>query len=55
MPGIFILSRMEGLKHEEIAQQLDISVHTVQNHISSAIRKLKNELKDYLPLFLFIV
>lgn len=52
---IFILSRMEGLKHEEIARQLDISVHTVQNHISSAIRKLKNELKDYLPLLLFLV
>jgi len=52
---VFILSRMEGLKHEEIAQQLDISVNTVQNHISTALRKLKIELKDFLPLFIFII
>lgn len=52
---VFILSRMEGLKHEEIATQLNISVNTVQNHIVTAIRKLKVELKDYLPLFFFII
>lgn len=52
---IFILSRIEGLKHEEIAQQLDISVHTVQNQISTALRKLKVELKDYLPLLIFMI
>lgn len=52
---VFILSRMEGLKHEEIATQLNISVHTVQNHIVTALRKLKVELKDYLPLFIFII
>ena len=40
---VFILSRMNGLKH------------TVQNHIVTAIRKLKVELKDYLPLFIFII
>lgn len=52
---VFILSRMEGLKHEEIANRLNISVNTVQNHISVALRKLKVALKDYLPLFLFII
>lgn len=52
---IFILSRIEGLKHEEIAQQLNISVHTVQNQISTALRKLKVELKDYLPLLIFMI
>jgi RNA polymerase sigma-70 factor (ECF subfamily) len=52
---IFVLSRMEGLKHEEIAEQLNISVNTVQNHIATALRKLKIELKDYLPLFIFII
>ena len=52
---VFILSRMEGLKHEEIAHQLDISVNTVQNHISVALKKLKVELKDFLPLFIFII
>lgn len=52
---VFIMSRMNGLKHDEIATQLNISVHTVQNHIVTAIRKLKVELKDYLPLFIFII
>lgn len=52
---VFVLSRMEGMKHEEIATQLNISVNTVQNHIVTALRKLKVELKDYLPLFLFII
>ncbi len=52
---VFILSRMEGLKHEEIARQLNISVNTVQNHISTAIRKLRVELKDYLSLFSFVI
>lgn len=52
---VFRLSRLEGLKHEEIAQKMDISVNTVQNHISSALRKLKTALKDYLPLFIFII
>lgn len=52
---VFILSRMNGLKHEEIAIKLNISVHTVQNHIVAALRKLKVELRDYLPLFIFII
>jgi RNA polymerase sigma-70 factor (ECF subfamily) len=52
---VFLMSRMEGLKHEEIAEHLNISVNTVQNHITTALRKLKTELKDYLPLFIFII
>lgn len=52
---IFILSRMEGLKYKEIAKRLDISVNTVENQMSIALHKLKVELKDYLPLLLFII
>lgn len=52
---IFILSRMEGLKYKEIADKLNISTKTVENHIVVALRKLKTELKDYLPLFVFII
>lgn len=51
---IFILSRMEGLKYKEIAERLDISVNTVENQISIALKKLKVELKDYLPLLVFL-
>lgn len=52
---VFILSRMEGLKNREIAERLNISTKTVENQMTTAIRKLKVELKDYLPLFLFII
>lgn len=52
---IFILSRMEGLKYKEIAERLNISTKTVENQIITALKKLKVELKDYLPLFIFII
>lgn len=50
---IFLLSRMEGLKNREIAERLQVSVSTVENQMTIAIRKLKIELKDYLPILLF--
>lgn len=52
---IFFLSRMEGLKHKEIANRLNISSSTVENQIVIALQKLKIELKDYMPLFFFII
>lgn len=52
---VFILSRINGLKHEQIASGLNISVNTVQNHIVIALRRLKEELKDYLPLLIFVL
>ena len=45
----------EGLKYKEIAERLDISVNTVENQISIALRKLRSELKEYLPLLVFII
>ncbi|CDA75251.1 putative ECF-type RNA polymerase sigma factor [Bacteroides sp. CAG:530] len=51
---VFILSRMNGLRHDEIAERLNISVRTVQNHIVSALSKFRVELKEYLPLILFL-
>lgn len=49
---VFELSRFEGLKNREIAQRLEISEKTVENQMTKALRILKVELKDYLPLFL---
>jgi len=39
---IFLLSREEGLKHEEIAKKLNISSNTVKNHIVKALAFLKS-------------
>lgn len=44
-----------GLKYKEISEELGISVNTVENHIVTALKKLRVELKDYLPLLLFLV
>ncbi len=45
---IFELSRFQDLKHKEIAQQLNISVKTVENHIAEALKRIHIQLADYL-------
>ena len=52
---VFIKRRIEGLKYKEISEELGISVNTVENHIVTALKKLRVALKDYLPLLLFLV
>lgn len=52
---IFIKSRVEGKKYREIADELQISVNTVENQMSIALKRLRAELKDYLPLLLFLL
>ncbi|GAB7087373.1 RNA polymerase sigma-70 factor [Marinifilum fragile] len=47
---IFILSRYEQLKYREIAEHLGISVKTVENQMGKALKFLREELADYLPL-----
>jgi len=52
---IFIKSRMEGKKYREIATELNISVNTVENQMAIALKKLRIELKEYLPLLFFLI
>ena len=49
---IFILSRYEQLKYKEIAEQLGLSVKTVENQMGKALQFLRKELAEYLPLIL---
>lgn len=51
---IFIMSKLEGKKQKEIARELAISINTVETQMGIAYKKLRVELKDYLPLFLFM-
>lgn len=39
---IFLMSMRDGLKYEEIAQELGLSVNTVRNQISKALNVLKS-------------
>jgi RNA polymerase sigma-70 factor (ECF subfamily) len=41
---VFLMSREQGLKLGEIARRLDISERTVKNHISKALRFLREEI-----------
>ena len=43
---VFVLSRNEGLSNKEIAQQLNISEKTVEDHITHAIKQIKNSMKE---------
>lgn len=49
---VFQLSRFEELKYSEIAEQLNISVKTVENQIGKALKIMREQLKDYLPLLM---
>jgi RNA polymerase sigma-70 factor (ECF subfamily) len=52
---IFTLSREQGLSHKQIAEQLDISVKTVENQINLALKQIKTHLgKDIVPVLLFL-
>lgn len=52
---VMLMSRVEGLSNKEIAEKLDISLRTVENQIYRALKILKVNLKDYLPLFLYFL
>ena len=52
---IFLKCKMEGKKYREIAGEMNLSVNTIENQMSIALKKLRIELKDYLPLLVFII
>jgi len=52
---IFLLNRFEEKKYAEIAQELKISVKTVEAQISKALKTLRNHLKDYIYILLFFL
>ena len=46
--AVFVLSRIEGLKHNKIAEVLGCSQETVRVHLHRATKRLAHELGDYL-------
>jgi len=45
---VFKLSRFENLKNKEIAQELNITVKTVEKHITRALKQLRSSLVCFL-------
>ena len=49
---IYSFSRNAGLTHAEIAEKLDVSQKTIEYHIGSALRQMKEVLEKYGYVFL---
>lgn len=52
---VFLLSRRQKLKYSEIAETLQISVKTVEAHISKALKIIQNYLEQHLSLFIIFL
>ncbi|PWK16126.1 RNA polymerase sigma-70 factor (ECF subfamily) [Arcicella aurantiaca] len=52
---IFKMSRFEELKYQEIADRLRLSIKTVENQIGKALKIMRTELADYLPIILLMM
>jgi len=50
---VFVLSRFQAMSYKEIAESLDISPKTVENHISKALKTLSAALASILILLFF--
>ncbi len=51
---IFKLSRFEELKYKEIAEQLQISIKTVETQMSRALKFLRKHMSDYIKLLILL-
>lgn len=49
---IFQMSRFEELKYREIAEQLDLSIKTVENQMGKALKILRLKLADFIAFIL---
>jgi len=51
---IFIMSRFEGKRHREIAEELGIAEKTVENQIGKALKVARTELQEFLPISMML-
>ena len=53
--NVFLLGKKEGYKYKEIAIKLNISIKTVESHMTSALKKLKANIKNNSKLILLFI
>ena len=49
------MNRFQNMTYHEIAEKLNVSSKTVDYRIQQALKLLRVELKDYLPLLMALV
>ena len=52
---IFDLSRNAGMTYKEIAEELDLSVKTVENQVGLALKKLREQLNPIWDKIMFLL
>ena len=52
---VFILSRMNGLKNKEIAENLNINIKNVERHLSRAMQSFRENFSEELPIALIVL
>ncbi len=52
---IFEMSRFEDKKYKEIAEELNLSIKTVETQMGRALKVMRKELSNYIPTVLLIV
>ena len=56
MKEVFLMSRVNGMTYKEIAEELKVSVKTIENHMGVALKRLRDMLTQhgYLPTIFFL-
>lgn len=52
---VFQMSRFEGKKHQEIADELELSIKTVENQIGKALKHMREHLREYLTFAIILL
>lgn len=54
---VFLMSRQQGMTYSEIAEELDVSLKTVENQMGNALKKLRDLLTkyQYLPALIYFL
>ena len=52
---VYQLVREEGLSHAEIADRLQISKHTVRNHVAEALQEIRIYLREHGVMVVFLL
>lgn len=52
---VFEMSRYKNMKYKDIAEELEVSVKTVEAHMSKALKSLREQLKDVVSLLIWVL